>query len=403
MLEGYVTRHHGDKTITVKVARGLPNWMKWGQEPDSKETTCRVRDEENKFNCQVGDLVRIEEVLPSSRRWRLKAVLERRKQRKRRTKRSGLSNEKLVPLIKRQLRNTDPPADATAQRPGKSRPAQRRPRGSSPKPATPSRASTASGPKAPGTGKRGTGSKRANEYGGDRARVGLGPTPTPPETDKAVKPFAKNLHERQTLSPSKAPDSPMMPPHGGPKTEKSAREHTRQSAQFGRSGARVTKTVTRWQSTEVAKALEDECRSMVRADYDGRCQICGTTFGMRNGERQVFVIHIVPPRKDHRTNHFGNLLGLCGWHHALVRYGEWALCNPITNEPFEDWEHMQDSILRASEEMDDEGNPHVRLPVRFWNVYQGWESTPVPVDGEIRYSIPHWTHLQKLLSPVRKS
>ena len=399
MLEGYVTSHHGDKTITVKVARDLPTWMKWGQEPDVKETTCRVRDEENKFNCHVGDLVRIEEVLPSSGHWRLKAVLERRSG-KRRGKRSGLSNEELVPLIERQLRNTDPPADATAQRPGKSLPIQRQQRAAPPAPAIPTGASTASEPKAPGTG-----NKRANEYGGDRIRVGQEPRPpdsepttTPPETDQSEKPFARNLHERQTLSPSEAPDIPVVLPAVGPTTEESAREHTQQSAQFGRSGARVTKRVSRWQSTKVARGLEDKFRSMVLGDYGKRCQVCGTTFRMRNGETQISVVHIEPPREDHRTNHFGNLVGLCGWHYALVRYGEWALLNPETSDPFGGWRHMRDFVLKASEEIDDEGNPYVHLPVRFWNVYQGWESTPGPVDGEIRYSIPHWTYLRKLLS-----
>ena len=397
MLEGYVTSHHGDKTITVKVARDLPTWMKWGQEPDVKETTCRVRDEENKFNCHVGDLVRIEEVLPSSGHWRLKAVLERRSG-KRRGKRSGLSNEELVPLIERQLRNTDPPADATAQRPGKSLPIQRQQRAAPPAPAIPTGASTASEPKAPGTG-----NKRANDYGGNRVGIGQEPKPPAPEpthreTGESGESFAKKFFESQTTTPSEATDSPVVPPPGGPKTEESAREHTQQSAQFGRTGAPVTKTVRRWQPTEAAKKLGDEFRNMVRSDYGRRCQICGAMFRMHGGESQVFVVHIVPPQKDHRTNHFGNLVGLCGWHYALVRYGEWALLNPETSDPFGGWRHMRDFVLKASEEIDDEGNPYVHLPVRFWNVYQGWESTPGPVDGEIRYSIPHWTYLRKLLS-----
>lgn len=401
MLEGYVTSDDGDKTITVKVARNLPTWMKWSQEADVKETTCRVRDEENKFNCHVGDLVRIEEVPPSSGHWRLKAVLvPKRRSVKRRGKRSELANEELVPLIKRQLRNTDPAADATAQRPGKSQPIQRQPRRAPPKTAMPSSTATASG-----TGKRGHGNKGASEYRRDRVRIGQEPkppdsepTPTPPETDESVKPFARNLHERQTLSPSKAPHSPVMPPPGGPKTEKSAREHTGQSARFGRLGTHVPKTVRRWESTRPAVALEGKFRSMVLGDYGRRCQLCGKTFGMPNGESQVFIVHIVPPQKDHRTNHFGNLVGLCGWHYALVRYGGWALLNPETREPFGEWEQMRDFVLKASEEMDEGGNPYIRLPVRFWNVYQGWESTPGFVDEVIRYSIPHWMYLRELLS-----
>ena len=163
-------------------------------------------------------------------------------------------------------------------------------------------------------------------------------------------------------------------------------------------GAPVTKTVRRWQPTEAAKKLADEFRSMVQGDYGRRCQICGTTFKMSNGELQVFVVHIVPPRGDHRTNHFGNLVRLCGRHYALVRYGEWGLCTPETREPCGDWEHMQESILNASAEVDDEGNRYIGLPVRFWNAYQGWESTPGTVDEEIRYSIPHWKYLRELLS-----
>ena len=59
---------------------------------------------------------------------------------------------------------------------------------------------------------------------------------------------------------------------------------------------------------------------------------------------------------------------------------------------------MQESILNAPEEIDDEGNSYVSLPIRFWNVYQGWKSTPGAVDEEIRYSIPHWKYLLELLA-----
>ena len=306
-------------------------------------------------------------------------------------------------MLQVQLHNTDPAADATAQRPGKSQPVQHQPRTAPPAPAMPTRASTASKPMASGTGKRGTGSKRANDYGGNRVGIGQEPKPPAPEpthreTGESGESFAKKFFESQTTTPSEATDSPVVPPPGGPKTEESAREHTQQSAQFGRTGAPVTKTVRRWQPTEAAKKLGDEFRNMVRSDYGRRCQICGAMFRMSNGELQVSVIHIVPPRKDDRTNHFGNLVGLCGWHYALVRDGEWALCHPETREPFGEWEHMRDFVLKASEKTDDEGNRYVSLPIRFWNVYQGWESTPGTVDEEVRYSIPHWTYLRELLS-----
>ena len=277
---------------------------------------------------------------------------------------------------------------------------------------TPTRPSPSSKPTEPETSEGASGNTGANAGGGSRggvrptrrtsqAETGQPPDPpasTPPKKDKPLVPFAEKFFESQTTTPSDAPDIPVVLPPGGPKTGESAHEHTRQSDQFGRSGARVTKTVRRWHPTEAAKKLSDEFRSMVPSDYDGRCQICGTTFKMSNGELQVFVVHIVPPRKDHRTNHFGNLVGLCGWHYALVRDGEWALLNPETNEPFGGWEYMRDFVLNASEEMDDVGNTYVGLPVRFWNVYRGWSATADFVDEEIRYSMPHWTHLRERLS-----
>lgn len=265
----------------------------------------------------------------------------------------------------------------------------------------PTRLSSGPKPREPGVSEGKRGDTGTNAYSGNRAKTDQETgSPTHTETDESGEPFAKEFFESQTITPSDAYDSPVALSPDGPKTGESARRHTHQSAQFGRTGAPATKTVRRWQPTEAAKKLADEFRSMVQGDYGRRCQICGTTFKMSNGELQVFVVHIVivPPRGDHRTNHFGNLVGLCGWHYALVQYGEWALLNPETDEPFGGWEYMQDFVLNASEEMEDEGNPYIGLPVRFWNVYQGWESTPSSVDEEIRYSIPHWTYLRKLLS-----
>ena len=283
-----------------------------------------------------------------------------------------------------------------------------------PDPVTPVRPSPVPELTEPGTsegGRDSTGAKtdgRSHGRGGQAkqtSQVETGQPPGPPipepthtETAEYGESFAKKFFESQTTTPSDAPEIPLVLPPGDPKIEESARSDTQQSAQFGRSGTRIPKTVIRWQPTEAARKLADEFRSMVRGDYGRRCQICGTTFKMSNGELQVFVVHIVPPRRDHRTNNFGNLVGLCGRHYALVRYGEWGLCDPETREPCDNWEHMQESILRASAEIDDEGNPYVGLPVRFWNIYQGWESTPGTVVEEICYSIPHWKYLRELLS-----
>ena len=135
---------------------------------------------------------------------------------------------------------------------------------------------------------------------------------------------------------------------------------------------------------------------MVHSDYAGRCQACGRTFTMSNGESQVYVVHVVPPRKDVRTNNFGDLLGLCGWHYSLVRYGQWCFLDSEDGEPFVDSRSMRDSILNAPEKGDSTGNRYISLRVRFSSVSQGWMSVPATKGAEIRYSIPHWTYLCEL-------
>ena len=115
------------------------------------------------------------------------------------------------------------------------------------------------------------------------------------------------------------------------------------------------------------------------------------------------VVHVVPPREGYLTNHFGDLLGLCGWHFNLLRYGEWALLDPDTDRPFEDtdgtrgWERMRTFILNRTPETDDLGNRFVALCVRFTNVYLEGQSEPTSVTERIRYSIPHWEFLCRLL------
>ena len=228
-------------------------------------------------------------------------------------------------------------------------------------------------------------------------KSGLSPSElVPEEVDEPSEPFVKVFFEVQTTTPSDAPDHPVTISEGGPLTEESARQHTQQSGQFGRSGSSVRKLTTRWEPTEAAKDLADGFRNMVHGDYWKRCQVCGKTFGMSNGESQVFVVHVVPPSADSRTDHFGDLLGLCGWHYALIRYGKWALLNPETDEPFKDPESMSDFVLNASEEIDD-GNIYIPIPVRFSNVYQEWSSELDAKPAAIRYSIPHWKYLCELL------
>ena len=119
---------------------------------------------------------------------------------------------------------------------------------------------------------------------------------------------------------------------------------------------------------------------------------------MTNGELQIFVVHVVQPSADDRTNYFGNLMGLCGWHFSLVRYGMWTLIDHETGEPGRDWEHMREFVLNAPEQEDDAGGRYVAVRVRFWNVYEGGNADAGEVDGEIRYSIPHWIYVRQLLS-----
>ena len=231
--------------------------------------------------------------------------------------------------------------------------------------------------------------------------------PTSTEHDGTEEPFAKVFFGVTAGTSSVEADRPVARPEGGPLTEESAKQHTQQSGQYGRSGAHNRKLATRWESTEAAKALADEFKTMVHGDYGRRCQVCGTTFKMQNGGLHTFVLHVVEPRGDSRTNHLGDLMGLCGQHFALVRYGEWAWVNPETGATFEDlggreaWEHWQNLVLNAegtdAEGTDSDGNTYIGLPIRFWNVYEEWNAEPNPIDKIVRYNKPHWKYLCELL------
>ncbi len=216
-------------------------------------------------------------------------------------------------------------------------------------------------------------------------------------------PFAQKLYEVQTIASSRARQRQVFLPQGGPQTTESARNHTQASVQVGRSGSYVSRAISRWEPVEAANDLAEQFRAMVYGDYGQRCQICSRTFTLPGGSLQVYVVHVVPPSADHRTNHFGDLLGLCGWHYSLIRYGEWAFLDPETHQPFvgldesEGWERLQHFVSNAPRRVDDLGNEYVGLKIRFSNVYQDWESDPTDVEEKIRYSIPHWTYLCQLL------
>ena len=215
--------------------------------------------------------------------------------------------------------------------------------------------------------------------------------------------FAKHFHGVQTASPSRANDNLVVLPPGGPKTSQSAREFTDRASNVGWTEGHELRLVNRLELGPQGRALADEFRDMVTGDYGKRCQVCSRTFVTTGGSWQVNVVHVVPPRADHRTNHLGDLLGLCGWHFNLLQYGEWALLEPNTNLPFEDlngspgWERMRAFILNRSQDADDLGNPFVGLPVRFYNVYKDQDAEPTTIEEQIRYSIPHWEFLCALL------
>ena len=223
------------------------------------------------------------------------------------------------------------------------------------------------------------------------------------ESDKPEDSFARHFHGVQSTTPSYVPDNPITMPTGGSHTSQSARDHTVRSKDLGRSEPHRLRLVERAELGPEGQALEDEFRSMVEGDYGKRCQICTRTFSKTGGGWQVNVVHVVPPRMDYRTNHFGDLLGLCGWHFNLLLYGEWALLDPNTDRPFEDmdgthgWERMRTFILNRTPDTDEFGNQFVGFPVRFSNVFQGWQTEPSPITEEIRYTIPHWKYLCELL------
>ena len=231
--------------------------------------------------------------------------------------------------------------------------------------------------------------------------------PSSMEANTNAEPFAKLMFGDNLGTSRDDPAQPVTLPDGGPLTEASAGQHTIQSGQYGRSGTQIMRSITRWEPTEAAQALANEFKTMVHGDYDERCQICGKTFKKRNEELQAFVVHVVKPAGDSRTNHLGDLMSLCGEHFALVRYGKWHWLNPETGAEFVDsggreaWEHWRTFVLgaadRDAEKTDDDENTYIGLPIRFSDIYEEWNSGPRTLDSVVRYCRPHWIYLCKLI------
>ena len=199
-----------------------------------------------------------------------------------------------------------------------------------------------------------------------------------------------------TVTPSRSRTNAFAPPPGGPKTGESARDDVNATIRDGDSGEYGTRTATEWQPSDAASNLAQKFRDMTQADYGSRCQICSRSFRQHNGESQGFVVHVVPPMDDSPTNNFGDLLGLCGWHYALIRYGQWTLLDNDGNSLY-DPARLRRFVEDAPQDIDDDGNDYVPIPIRFWNVYEDWNSEPRNINATIRYSIPHWTYLKELL------
>ena len=193
-------------------------------------------------------------------------------------------------------------------------------------------------------------------------------------SDDNSSPFAELIIKQQALEPSVSSPRPVSRTEEGPRTQESAVSDTKRSAQSGREGRTVSKATQQYELTDEAKAQRGTFRDMVKTDYQGRCQICGNFFRTRKGKRdQTFISHIVPPSKDFRTNHFGNMLGLCGWHYALMKHGDRDLLHPKTKEPIDTSEILEQVSYNLENETDEDGQSYMALPVRFYNVYPQWQ------------------------------
>lgn len=217
--------------------------------------------------------------------------------------------------------------------------------------------------------------------------------------------YAEKVSESMTPNPSTGPQKGVIYPPGGPKTTESAIQDTRRLAESERTEGRKRLTIT-YEPDQDTKAQSVKNEDKLRGDYRERCQICGSTFLTRAGKLNIFVPHTVKPKKHSLTNHFGNLLSLCGWHYALLDYGQWALLDPDTEEPI-DKEHLPERLLdllqdSSRETASDEG-PYITILIRFYNLYLHWNPSPEGKIEEIRFTLPHREYFCQLLKSEEQS
>ena len=210
-------------------------------------------------------------------------------------------------------------------------------------------------------------------------------------------PYSEALASVMTVhAVGESPEKPARLPEGGPRTVTSAVEDTARSSAYGRSGRYRTVVTTSFGLSAKAKKLRQKFRSMAGGDYDGRCQICGRAFLKPDNGSQTFITHMVAPTGHRMSNHYGNLLSLCGWHHALIRWGRWS---PIDAEG----SSVTDLRDAATEMVDDDGNSYIDVPVRFMGVYLPWRPDAENRDHVIRFNKPHWEYHLQLLEPGDRS
>ena len=219
------------------------------------------------------------------------------------------------------------------------------------------------------------------------------------DTDSRVpdnRSYVEKLVAIQQLAPREASTAGVVLPPGGSRTAESALRDTRRTRRVAQDEGMRSVVTARRVRGPVGEELECEFRDMVKGDYSGRCQICGSTFAKHDNERQMFIVHLVKPTDDDMANHLGNLLGLCGWHYALIEYGDWSF-GFEGSQPPESPEQLLELVGKVHGQYDDSGNDYMGLPICFHNVYNDWNPEPGDVHATVRYSKPHWEYLQALL------
>ena len=215
--------------------------------------------------------------------------------------------------------------------------------------------------------------------------------------------FVIKLAEAMTFDPPDGPNEPVEPSVGGPETSNSADRDTHRAAGSGGSKRRKKKVSYPMTYDRVSKEMSEEFDSMLRLDYNKRCQICGSSFRTKKSNKlHIFTSHTVKPMEHLLTNHFGNLLSLCGWHFALISYGQWELLYPATDKEIDTGrlsEELRDIICLSQDIEEDE----VLIPIRFSNLYLKWSPEPERKNQKIKFSKPHIEYLCKLLNTQSSS